>query len=224
MKSSALFFIRLNERNWSWLKPLSSSSEPPVWGKLFPGSKCASFYLKIKSANLILEIFRFKHGTVERKPCTIPQPFSLHGSTTRPTPMMMEDEAPVFHAKPVSKRMMEAPIGVPAKKAAVLIEPQSPAFALKSRMAERNLQKAPIPEPEPEAIVRARPAPHRGVPVSLPSVSKKSTQPAPFSFDQRDHEMMAKKEEKIKKVLDEEQKAREFHANPVPKAVETGGR
>lgn len=36
--------------------------------------------------------------------------------------------------------------------------------------------------------------------------------------------MMAKKEEKIKKVLDEEQKAREFHANPVPKAVEAGGR
>ena len=78
----------------------------------------------------------------------------------------------MFHAKPVSKRMMEAPVGVPPKKAAVLIgketstrthscnrgielnyftceEPQSPAFALKSRMAERNLQKAPMPEPEP---------------------------------------------------------------------------
>jgi len=81
-----------------------------------------------------------------------------------------------------------------------------------------------LPEPEPEPIVKARPAPHRGVPVSLPPVSKKSTQPAPFSFDQRDHEMMVKKEEKIKKVLNEEQKAREFHANPVPKAVETGGR
>ena len=27
----------------------------------------------------------------------------------------------VFHAKPVSKRMMEAPVGVPPKKAAVLI-------------------------------------------------------------------------------------------------------
>ena len=172
-----------------------------------------------------MKMHRFKHGTVEKKPCTIPQPFSLHGSNVaRPVPMVMEDEAPVFHAKPVSKRMMEAPVGVPPKKAAVLIEPQSPAFALKSRMAERNLQKAPAPEPEPEPIVKARPAPHRGVPVSLPPVSKKSTQPTPFSFDQRDHEMMAKKEEKIKKVLDEEQKAREFHANPVPKAVEAGGR
>ena len=79
----------------------------------------------------------------------------------------------VFHAKPVSKRMMEAPVGVPPKKAAVLIgketlthfckcgreltyitceEPQSPAFALKSRMAERNLQKAPMPDPEPVSI------------------------------------------------------------------------
>ena len=27
----------------------------------------------------------------------------------------------VFHAKPVSKRMMEAPVGVPPKKAVVLI-------------------------------------------------------------------------------------------------------
>jgi len=167
---------------------------------------------------------RFKHGNVEKKPCTIPQPFALHGSNApRPTPVM-EDEAPVFHAKPVSKRMMEAPVGVPPKKAAVLIEPQSPAFALKSRMAERNLQKAPMPDPEPEPIIKARPAPHRGVPVSLPSVCKKSTQPTPFSFDQRDHEMMVKKEEKIRKVMNEEQKAREFHANPVPRAVETGGR
>jgi len=180
---------------------------------------------QFKAAGVGETVPRFKHGAVEKKPCTIPQPFSLHGSNAaRPVPMVMEDEAPVFHAKPVSKRMMEAPIGVPPKKAAVLIEPQSPAFALKSRMVERNLQKAPLPEPEVEPIVRARPAPHRGVPVSLPPVSKKSTQPAPFSFDQRDHEMMVKKEEKIKKVHDEEQKAREFHANPVPKAVEAGGR
>ena len=65
-------------------------------------------------------MYRFKHGTVEKKACTIPQPFSLHGSNVaRPVPMVMEDEAPVFHAKPVSKRMMEAPIGVPPKKAAV---------------------------------------------------------------------------------------------------------
>ncbi len=29
--------------------------------------------------------------------------------------------------------------------------------------------------------------------------------------------MMAKKEEKIKKLLEEEKAAREFHANPIPK-------
>ena len=35
---------------------------------------------------------------------------------------------PVFHAKPVSKRMMEAPVGVPPKKAAVLIGKETTHF------------------------------------------------------------------------------------------------
>ena len=144
-------------------------------------------------------------------------------------------------------------------------EPQSPAFALKSRMAERNLQKAPMPEPEPvrtlntwsqTSIVRKiiivlykrrhslrclmyRPkgADHQSPPSSAPwcpcfaaiclqeinsgaivlknivlknireLINILSLQPAPFSFDQRDHEMMVKKEEKIRKVgLDKSRK------------------
>ena len=73
------------------------------------------------------------------------------------------------------------------------------------------------PEPEPVPAVKARPAPHRGVPVLLPPVPRKSTQPAPFSFETRDKLLMEKKEEKIQKILEEERKAREFHANPIMK-------
>jgi hypothetical protein len=35
----------------------------------------------------------------------------------------------------------------------------------------------------------------------------------------RDEALMAKKEERMKKVLEEERAAREFHANPVPKGL-----
>jgi hypothetical protein len=36
---------------------------------------------------------------------------------------------------------------------------------------------------------------------------------------ERDQALMAKKEEKIKKLLEEEKAAREFHANPIPKGA-----
>jgi len=37
----------------------------------------------------------------------------------------------------------------------------------------------------------------------------------------RDEALVAKKEERIKKLLEEERAAREFHANPVPKGKHT---
>lgn len=46
-----------------------------------------------------------------------------------------------------------------------------------------------------------------------------ATQLKPFSFEHRDKLMMKKKEEFINKVLEEEKKAREFHARPPPKAI-----
>lgn len=167
---------------------------------------------------------RYKYGQVEKKACTIPEPFSLHGSMARPVVRMEEEQQHVFTAKPVNKRVMAAPVGVPEKRANILIEPQSPAFSLKSRMAERNLAKAAVVEVVEEPIARARPAPHRGVPVSLPAAAKKSTQPEPFSFEQRDQSTLARREDRMRRVVEQERVARQFHANPVPRAVETGGR
>ncbi|XP_022197537.2 targeting protein for Xklp2 homolog [Nilaparvata lugens] len=45
---------------------------------------------------------------------------------------------------------------------------------------------------------------------------KRCTKVQPFSFEERDRQLQKIKEEKIKKILDEEKKLREFHANPVP--------
>jgi len=160
---------------------------------------------------------KFKYGDVERKPCTKPQPFHLtNGGQPNVVASYKDDEpTPQFHARPMPKAMMSAPQGVPERKVMPVIEPQSPAFALKGRMAERKPRVEPEPAPEP--VVRARPAPHRGVPVALPPPCKKSTIAEPFSFAERDKVLMEKKEEKIKQVLEEEKKAREFHAQPIMK-------
>jgi len=160
---------------------------------------------------------KFKYGDVERKACTIPQPFHLtnNGQPGAPAQPQPEEHAQVFHARPVPKGLMAAPQGVPEKKIQPVIEPQSPAFALKGRMLDRKPKFEPEPAPEP--VVKSRPAPHRGVPVALPPPCKKSTIAEPFSFEQRNKMTMEKKEEKIKQIYEEEKKAREFHAKPIMK-------
>ncbi|KRT79963.1 hypothetical protein AMK59_8745, partial [Oryctes borbonicus] len=51
---------------------------------------------------------------------------------------------------------------------------------------------------------------------------KGPTRPAPFSFEARDKLMVKRKEEKINQIFEEEKKAREFRAKPVPKIQSTG--
>ncbi len=57
---------------------------------------------------------------------------------------------------------------------------------------------------------------HMGVPVNLPAASKHHTVQQPFSFDVRDADAALRKQERINKVLEEERRAREFHARPLP--------
>ena len=62
----------------------------------------------------------------------------------------------------------------------------------------------------------AKPVPHYGVPVILPTCSKKTTTLAPFSFHERDVIAQEKKEMKIEEILDMQKKEREFKAKPMP--------
>jgi Cell cycle regulated microtubule associated protein len=38
-----------------------------------------------------------------------------------------------FHSLPLNKKIFEAPLGIPEKKVMPVVEPESPAFALKQR-------------------------------------------------------------------------------------------
>ncbi len=74
-----------------------------------------------------------------------------------------------FHAKPAPRKIFEGPIGIPDRRPAALVEPHSPSFTLKDRLASRK-RPASIGEAAPadeERIIRAKPAPHFGVPTSL---------------------------------------------------------
>jgi len=164
---------------------------------------------------------KFKYGDVKKKDCTVPRPFHLTGSSKslEVVSKALDDEAAkTFHARPVPKGIMSAPRGIPEKKVAPVIEPESPAFSLKERLANRKPKLETVdPMPVFEAIKVSRSAAHRGVPVTLPPPSKKSTKAEPFSFEQRDKNAQEKKEERIKQVIEEEKKAREFHAQPIMK-------
>ncbi|XP_063237763.1 targeting protein for Xklp2 homolog isoform X2 [Bacillus rossius redtenbacheri] len=60
-----------------------------------------------------------------------------------------------------------------------------------------------------------------GVPVQVRKNTplKRSTEVKPFSFEERDKEITRRKEERIKKVLEEERQARIFHAQPLPAGI-----
>jgi len=126
-----------------------------------------------------------------------------------------------FKAQP--PRIPAKPIGIPQVKAMQPVVPESPAFALKQRMETRKRQQDPLGEPEPKRIIYAKPAPSRaGVPVILPSISKKATQPKPFSFDSRDAATQERKEQRIQAQLEEERRLREFKAKPIPSSTNSG--
>jgi len=155
----------------------------------------------------------FKHGQVDKKASTIPEPFHLTQQQRAPVPYSEPAPAP-FKAQPLPSKILDAVTGLPEKRLIPVVVPESPAFAMKERLASRKLA-AIEPEPTPEPVIRAKPAPHRNIPVILPTIAKKSTIPQPFSFSGRDQTLPQKKEEKIKKVLEEEAAMREFHAQPI---------
>lgn len=159
---------------------------------------------------------KYRHAEIEHRPCTIPEPFKV-ASKMFSKPLPQPEQRVEFHSNPVNKKIMQGIVGVPPKHQAALVHPESPAFRLKERLATRK--HAAEPAPEPERIPRAKPVPHYGVPVSLPPASKRSTVPAPFSFSERDQHTVQKKEERIKKIFEDEKAAREFHANPINKGV-----
>jgi len=162
---------------------------------------------------------KFKYGEVEKKPCTVPEPFNLVlASKPKAEPIVPQQQVEPFHPKPLNKKILQGPTGVPDRINLPIVEPESPAFALKDRLQTRRQAAEPIVAEIKQ--FKAKPVPHGGVPVSLPPMSKRATVPQPFSFSERDEQSIAKKEEKIRKQHEEEKAAREFHAHPIPKGLD----
>ncbi|XP_076470429.1 targeting protein for Xklp2-like isoform X3 [Babylonia areolata] len=144
------------------------------------------------------------------KPPTEIEEFSLSSGLQKKKEV--EEECFEFHAKPLNKKILEGPVGIKPVKPALPTIPQSPAFALKHRV------RLPVELPEEKESggpTRAKPVPHIGIPFQ-PKLPHQHTVPEPFSVEERSKTMLAQKEEKIKQILEEEKRAREFHAQPIP--------
>lgn len=123
-----------------------------------------------------------------------------------------EAQKHTFKARPVNKKMLEAPsLGVSVeKKLPTVPEPFNITDTKKAETAS--------------ALKREE---HNQADNSILSVSsvgqrkKSATKVMPFSFDLRDKAKQQEKEEKIKKFIKEEKSLAEFHAQPMP-AFESG--
>ncbi|XP_065676246.1 targeting protein for Xklp2 homolog isoform X2 [Hydra vulgaris] len=81
-------------------------------------------------------------------------------------------------------------------------------FLIENRIEQRKQKEEPLPQT------------NKVHPKSNTSIGKterpKNTELEPFSFENRDKERYLKKEEKIKEIIEDEEKMHEFHARPLP--------
>ncbi|GLH11293.1 Uncharacterized protein GBIM_16097 [Gryllus bimaculatus] len=163
-----------------------------------------SFKLKAKPVNK--KIFEPPQlgRRVPRAPLVV-EPFNLTEYKRKET----KESSPFqFKAKPVPKGMLQHPLGVPDKIVLPVTSPHTPSFVAKHRSKIQTIE-----EINGKLTVVEKSPVHTNVPIGK---MLDKTLPQPFSFEERDKLMMKNKEEKIKKVLQEEKEARIFHANPVP--------
>ena len=77
--------------------------------------------------------YNFSKATTEKRMPTLPEPFNLTSGTNRPKVAFDQGKGHEFHANPLNKKILEGPVGIPLKNPLPVIEPESPAFALKER-------------------------------------------------------------------------------------------
>ncbi|KAG5864797.1 hypothetical protein JTB14_028062 [Gonioctena quinquepunctata] len=137
---------------------------------------------------------------VQKKPSTVQEPFKLTAPVKK-VPTSPKRNLPEFHARPVPKAVHEQPkLKAPLK--AALTQPQAPSFMKRHYKSNETISKPEQSQPESNQAVRPR-----------------NTKPLPFSFELRDLHIKNKRQELVQKVIEEEKKAREFHAQPLPKSI-----
>ncbi|XP_066254247.1 targeting protein for Xklp2 homolog isoform X2 [Euwallacea similis] len=138
---------------------------------------------------------------VEKKPVTVPQPFNI--TQVPPKKVAPSPEKFVFHAQPIMKGTEKPQVRakIQHREQTKPVTPSfmknyvPPSFRMNSG-GQNDKQLAKTPKDKPRL-----------------------TMFQPFSFDKRDKGVAARKQAHFNRVLEEERKAREFHANPVPKFI-----
>lgn len=143
---------------------------------------------------------------VSKKPITVPEPFKL--TEIQKKAAQSTDDIPQFKARPAPKHILEKP-QVPVKPPVHVTKPVSPKFRYKRANSADQLRNDNMllmkSQPKCEEKHHPRTGPVR---------------PEPFSFEKRDEELRRRREERIKRQIEEERKqASLFKAQPVPGAV-----
>ncbi|XP_076321376.1 targeting protein for Xklp2-like [Tachypleus tridentatus] len=161
---------------------------------------------------------------VEIKKSTKPEGFQLRTETryylrekNRPH---IEEPKYEFHARPVPRRILEGTVGLKGREEFQLTLPKSPALVLKERAAlwKKGEDITHEEGSQSSSMIKLNPVPYSGIPFR-PKLQKKVTLAEPFSFEARDKERWARKEEKIKEELEKERKIPEFKAQPFPSSI-----
>jgi targeting protein for Xklp2 len=135
---------------------------------------------------------------LDKKPATVAEPFKL--TEVKRKEEVENHKVPNFKAQPLPKSLHN-PFKLKAT-AQPVTEAHTPKFS-------KRLNKS-----TPNKVEKQEKKETPAKPLKLTG-----TRPVPFSFEKRDQQLMKKKEEFINKVLEEEKKAREFHARRPPKAI-----
>nr|XP_045585406.1 targeting protein for Xklp2-like isoform X2 [Procambarus clarkii] len=123
-----------------------------------------------------------------------------------------EAQRHVFKAHPVNKKVLEAPAGYHVEKKVPTV-PEPFDITDSKRVHPINLKFQEMCNKLSESALSVASLPHGGIPSKW---DKTSTTIQPFSFDSRDKTKQQRKLENIQKILEEEKKLAEFHAQPMP--------
>ncbi|CAK1547251.1 unnamed protein product [Leptosia nina] len=144
---------------------------------------------------------------VPKKPPTVPEPFKL---TEAPKAnIIIPQEVHNFKARPAPKQILEQP-SIPVRPPPKITKPVSPKFHNKRAKSMESLKhQGQCTKSKQQNKLSDKNAMHQG-----------PRKPEPFSFLKRDEELRRRKEEKIKKQIEEDRKlASQFKAQPLPAAV-----
>ncbi|CAG9760577.1 unnamed protein product [Ceutorhynchus assimilis] len=136
-----------------------------------------------------------KSVPIERKPVTKPEPFKL---TCPPPKKIIPKQQFVFQALPIPRTIYLPPL-LPEVEKRPVTDPETPMFMKNYKPQKKEATKK--------------------VTGTSTTVVPTRTVPAPFSFENRDNMRLRKREQLIKKMMDEERQGREFRATPMPRSL-----